>query len=235
MKAVQTEFKLHDPLIQAAAFHYHFASMHPFLDGNGRTARALEALLLQRAGLRDTAFVAMSNYYYEEKQGYLSVLAEVRRRRHDLTPFLQFALRGVRTQCERLSAEITVSVKKAIFRNMMYDLFARLQTPRKRVIAERQIEILKVLLDEGMPTPDLCYKRVQRTYERLKSPIPGFIRDVKALVHLGAVVLTPRGEKKDQFWLEANLDWPREITESEFIERVKSVPKAKAHSFLSFM
>ena len=103
------------------------------------------------------------------------------------------------------------------------------------MIAERQIEILKVLLDEGMPTPDLCYKRVQRTYERLKSPTPGFIRDVKALVHLGAVVLTPRGEKKDQFWLEANLDWPREITESEFIERVKSVPKAKAHSFLSFM
>ena len=61
VKAVQTEFKLHDPLIQAAACHYHFASMHPFLDGYGRTARALEALLLQRAGLRDTAFVAMSN------------------------------------------------------------------------------------------------------------------------------------------------------------------------------
>ena len=57
------------------------------------------------------------------------MLAEVRRRRHDLTPFLQFALRGARTQCERLSAEITVSVKKAILRNMMYDLFARLQPP----------------------------------------------------------------------------------------------------------
>ena len=57
--------------------------MHPFLDGNGRTARALEALMLQRAGLRDTAFVAMSNDYYEEKQGFLSILAEVRQKRHD--------------------------------------------------------------------------------------------------------------------------------------------------------
>jgi Fic family protein len=43
--------------------------MHPFLDGNGRTARALEALMLQRTGLRDTLLIAMSNYSYEQKVG----------------------------------------------------------------------------------------------------------------------------------------------------------------------
>ena len=84
------------------ATHYHFEAMHPFEDGNGRTARALEALLLQRAGLRDTAFIAMSNYYYEEKPRYLSVLTEVRGGRHNLTAFLKFALRGVTLQCDRL-------------------------------------------------------------------------------------------------------------------------------------
>ena len=62
----------------ALALHYHFAAMHPFLDGNGRSARALEALMLQRTGLRDTLFIAISNYYYEEKAEYLSALAEVR-------------------------------------------------------------------------------------------------------------------------------------------------------------
>lgn len=51
--------------------------MHPFLDGNGRTARAVEALMLQRAGLRDALFIAMSNYYYDEKTVYLAALAEV--------------------------------------------------------------------------------------------------------------------------------------------------------------
>ena len=61
--------------------------MHPFLDGNGRTARALEALLLGRAGLRDSAFIAMSNYYYDEKAKYLAALAETRERDHDLTGF----------------------------------------------------------------------------------------------------------------------------------------------------
>ncbi len=77
--------------------------MHPFLDGNGRTARALEALVLQRAGLRDTAFIAMSNYYYEEKAAYLDVLAEVRSQNHDLTPFINFGLKGIALQCDRSS------------------------------------------------------------------------------------------------------------------------------------
>jgi Fic family protein len=46
LRALLLEFRAHDPLIQAMALHYHFAAMHPFLDGNGRTARALEALIL---------------------------------------------------------------------------------------------------------------------------------------------------------------------------------------------
>src|SRR5713226_9449265 len=113
--AVQQHYKAHDPLIQALAAHYHLAAMHPFLDGNGRTARALEALLLQRAGLRDTCFIAMSNYYYEEKTSYLAALAQVRAR-SDLTPFLEFGLKGVATQSRRLLAEIQHEMKKALFR-----------------------------------------------------------------------------------------------------------------------
>ena len=57
--AVQAEFRNHDILIQALALHYHLGAMHPFLDGNGRTARALEALMLQRSGLRDELFIAL--------------------------------------------------------------------------------------------------------------------------------------------------------------------------------
>ena len=78
------EFHEHDPLVQALALHYHLGAMHPFHDGNGRTARALEALILRRAQLRGSLFVAMSNYYYDEKDAYLNCLSEVRRRNYDL-------------------------------------------------------------------------------------------------------------------------------------------------------
>ena len=100
------EFQGHDLLIQALAAHYHFAAMHPFLDGNGRTARALEAFMLQKTGLKDSLFIAMSNYYYEEKNEYLKTLAQVRAGDHDLTPFLLFGLKGIALQCRRLFDEI---------------------------------------------------------------------------------------------------------------------------------
>ena len=42
--------------------------MHPFDDGNGRTARALEAFMLRQAGVNDMVMVSLSNYYYEHKE-----------------------------------------------------------------------------------------------------------------------------------------------------------------------
>src|SRR5262245_37207160 len=138
--ALQRDYRDHDLLIQALALHYHFAAIHPFLDGNGRTARALEALVLQRAGLRDVLFIAMSNYYYDEKIEYLKMLGKVRANEHDLTVFLRFGLRGIAVQCTRLFSEIRTNIAKEIYRNRVDDLFNRLMSPRKRVIAKRQIE-----------------------------------------------------------------------------------------------
>jgi Fic family protein len=230
IKAVQAEYKGHDPLIQAMALHYHFAAMHPFLDGNGRTARALEALVLQRAGLRDTAFIAMSNYYYEEKPAYLAVLADVRSISHDLTPFINFGLRGVAIQCERLFREIKRHIQVAVFRNMMYDLFHHLQSPRKRVIAERQIEILKLLLTQQQIDLNELVKQSRRTYSRLKNSNKALFRDINALMSLGAIHAS-RGDKSWSF--AVNLDWPEQITETDFMERVRQMPKGKMHTFLS--
>lgn len=70
-RQMSSNFEGHDPLVQPVAAHYHFAAMHPFLDDNGRTARALEALMMQRAGLRNVLFIPMSDYYHDSKDSYL--------------------------------------------------------------------------------------------------------------------------------------------------------------------
>jgi hypothetical protein len=54
-----------------------------------RTARALEAFMLQPVGLRDTLFIAMSSLYYEHKVRYINTLNDTRAAGHDLTPFLK--------------------------------------------------------------------------------------------------------------------------------------------------
>ncbi|HYJ06249.1 MAG TPA: Fic family protein, partial [Chthoniobacterales bacterium] len=229
--AARTTFAEHDPLIQALALHYHFAAMHPFLDGNGRTARALEALMLQRIGLRDTLFIAMSNYYYEQKVGYLNALNETRANEHDLTPFLKFALKGIQAQCRRLSGEIKLQVAKALYRNTMTDLFGRLKSPRKRVMSDRHVQLLHLLLDEEEILLEELFKRTAHFY-RMKNPYKALIRDLSYLIELGAVGATRLPENAG-FLIAIRLDWPTRITETEFFRHVKEMPKAKLHGFLS--
>jgi len=230
LQAAQTEFRDHDPLVQALALHYHFAAMHPFLDGNGRTARALEALVLRRAGLTDRAFIAMSNFYYDEKPVYLRVLSEVRQGNHDLTPFLIFALQGVRVQCERLTAEIRKQMQRALFRDTMYSLFNRLETKRKRVIGERQIEMLKLLLDEETITEINLFTRTKPLYASVKGATNAYLRDIIQLRNIGAIhVMRVPGKP----FIAINLDWPQEIDEGEFLRRMKAMPKGKTFKFLS--
>ncbi|HEX7501453.1 MAG TPA: Fic family protein [Polyangia bacterium] len=228
--ALQTEYRRHDPIVQALAAHYHFAAMHPFLDGNGRTARALEALMLQRARLRDTCFIAMSNYYYDEKIEYLSALAQVRELRHDLTPFLIFGLKGIALQARRLLEEIQHQISKELFRNLMIDLFHRLQTPRKRVIGERQIEILKILLDSNGMDPNTLMSKVSPVYKSLKNSRTAIARDLDGLIQLKAIGFEKNPE--GMYRLFIRLKWPTEITETTFFERLKKLPKGKTHTFL---
>ncbi len=227
-EAVQAVFNRHDPLIQALSLHYHFAAMHPFLDGNGRTARALEALMLQRTGLRDTLFIAMSNYYYENKTAYLTALNETWDRNHDLTPFLKFALKGIESQCQRLFSEIRQQVAKALYRNTMTDLFGRLKSPRKRVMSGRHVQILNLLLDrDELSLADISDKT--RQFYSVKNPGKALGRDLNYLYLLGALnVKTDKG-----FLFSINLDWPTQITETEFFRRVKEMPKGKIYGFLS--
>jgi len=230
VQAVQQEFGEHDPLIQALAIHYHLGAMHAFLDGNGRTARAVEALMLQRAGLRETAFIAMSNYYYDEKKGYLTSLNDVSDRDHDLTPFLRFGLRGIAIQSQRLAFEIRKHVSQEIFRSFAHDLFTRLLSPKKTVIAERQLSILEKLLQ----TDEIEFQELINffldKYTSIKNPRKAIVRD---LVHLAELRAIHVSRKEKGFMISARLEWPSEMTDGEAFEIIKKLPKAKTRSFLA--
>lgn len=230
ISAVESEYRAHDPLVQALAIHYHIAAMHPFMDGNGRTARALEALSLQRAGLTHNAFIAMSNYYYEEKDSYLKSLTAVRAADHDLSPFIIFGLTGIALQCRRLYTEIRKQMERAIFRNMMYDLFNRLESKRKRVIKDRQIAILKVLLDVDKMDWYQFIAKVRGHYKGMASGEKALTRDIVSLLQLGTIAVTEVGEKRWEVGIRPQ--WPQEITESDFFEKTRKMPKGKTYPFL---
>ena len=233
---VQSSFQAHDAVIQALALHYHFAAIHPFQDGNGRTARALEALMLQRSGLKDALFIAMSNFYYDEKRSYLESLNAVGDSNHNLTAFLKFGLRGIALQANRLAQLIKAEVSKQIFRNLMHDLFVRLESTRKRVIVKRQLVLLEHLLnaDEKVEWSKLRESFIGH-YASRKAPGQAMVRDVNKLSSLGAISVTQEQTSQSmrpQIYITVNLDWPTTITETEFFNRIEQMPISKTTSFL---
>jgi Fic family protein len=66
-----------DPLVVMAVAHYQFEAIHPFEDGNGRTGRIINILVLISAGLIEQPILYLSRYIIERKDDYYRLLLEV--------------------------------------------------------------------------------------------------------------------------------------------------------------
>ncbi len=66
-----------DPLIRMAVAHYQFEAIHPFADGNGRTGRILNVLLLVQAGVLHLPVLYLSRYIIDTKGEYYRLLRAV--------------------------------------------------------------------------------------------------------------------------------------------------------------
>jgi Fic family protein len=67
----------YDPLIKLAISHYQFEAIHPFRDGNGRTGRILNILLMIQKGLLDVPILYLSAYIINNKEDYYHYLNKV--------------------------------------------------------------------------------------------------------------------------------------------------------------
>ncbi len=69
---LEREYDAIDPLILAGIFHKQFVVIHPFMDGNGRTARLVTKYLLARMGLDTFQLFSFENYYNQNVTRYFS-------------------------------------------------------------------------------------------------------------------------------------------------------------------
>ncbi|NQE05421.1 hypothetical protein C5S32_06085 [ANME-1 cluster archaeon GoMg1] len=69
----------------AGIAHYEFVRIHPFVDGNGRTARVLAALILYLRGFDTKQFFCIDDYYDSDRQAYYRALQNVDQKTIDLT------------------------------------------------------------------------------------------------------------------------------------------------------
>lgn len=81
-------------IIRAGIAHYQFETVHPFLDGNGRTGRLLIILYLISTGLLNKPVLYISDFFEKNRMSYYDSLAMVKKS-DDMTQWLKFFLNGV--------------------------------------------------------------------------------------------------------------------------------------------
>ena len=95
-----------DPVMMAGLAHYEFVRIHPFVDGNGRTARALATLILVKRGFDVHRFFALDDYYDHQRGAYYAALQTVRPELRDLTRWLEYFTAGVAHTVEAVKARV---------------------------------------------------------------------------------------------------------------------------------
>lgn len=178
-----------NPIILGALAHYHLAIIHPFLDGNGRTARIIEALILSSSRMKYMPKL-LSYYYHLNIDDYYWSFSRTRKEKsRDITHFLSFVCEGVIKSLQyagdKIIGYITTVLLKEHFRSLR----------EKRMIVQRQHELLQTLLKTSEPITfhdlltkppySLLYRNVSERTVR---------RDIAKLIKLNLICLSEDGK-----------------------------------------
>lgn len=93
------------PVIMAAVGHHQLVTIHPFVDGNGRTSRALATLILYRREYDIKKMFALEDYYNLDRQSYYQAIEKARKDK-DLTSWLEYFSEGFLFELEQVWEQI---------------------------------------------------------------------------------------------------------------------------------
>jgi len=107
------------PVIKASVAHYQFVTIHPFMDGNGRTARALATYILYNANYDLKRFISLEEFYSEDRPKYYKELQRCHGRNYydkpnaDITSWLEYFIYGVAVVFEEVKNKAIEANKKS--------------------------------------------------------------------------------------------------------------------------
>jgi Fic family protein len=102
-----------NPALLAGIVHYEIARIHPFIDGNGRTARLLATTILYLSGFDHRRIFALDDYYDRDRQAYYAALKTAQTNEGDITQWLEYFTDGILYSVEEAKgAVLKVSSKR---------------------------------------------------------------------------------------------------------------------------
>ena len=107
---LQADSKTH-PILKAGLAHIHLVAIHPFWDGNGRTARALAVLILQTSEYGFRKLLSPESLYYQFRDRYFTAIETTLGKEfggsYDATPWLEFFVQSLNVHSRQLADGLT--------------------------------------------------------------------------------------------------------------------------------
>lgn len=94
------------PVLKSGITHYELVRIHPFVDGNGRVARALSTYLLFVEGYDIRKFFSLEEYFDSDAASYYHSLQSVGRNNGDLTQWLEYFTQGLAIELTKIKEKI---------------------------------------------------------------------------------------------------------------------------------
>ena len=130
------------PIIKAGIVHYELARIHPFVDGNGRVARAVATLVMFLDGYDIRRFFSLEEYFDNDPMNYYLTLQSVSNQlvldhhERDLTPWLDYFVEGVAIELNRI---------KEVVRRISFDTRVKDKLGEQLTLNERQMILMEFL------------------------------------------------------------------------------------------
>jgi len=116
-------------ILRSVVAHLYLAWIHPFGDGNGRTARLLEFHILLSAGVPSPAAHLFSNHYNQTRAEYYRQLDHASKSGGDIVPFLGYAVRGFVDGLREQLETIWSQQWDMVWRNFVHEKFQNRNSP----------------------------------------------------------------------------------------------------------
>jgi len=143
-------------ILKSIIAHVYLAWIHPFGDGNGRTARLLELHILLAAGIPSPAAHLLSNHYNQTRPEYYRQLDLASKSGGDILPFIAYAINGFVEGLHRQLGEIWEQQWEVVWENYVHEFFGDIKSESK--MRQRRLALAVGKIDrwiEISSVPDL--------------------------------------------------------------------------------
>ncbi|WP_166741780.1 Fic family protein [Cumulibacter soli] len=190
-------------VLKSILAHLYIAWIHPFGDGNGRTARLVEFQLMIEAGAPVPAAHLLSDHYNRTRDAYLVELDRTSREPgFPIEGFIQYALRGFVDELVDQIETIKEQQRHITWINYVHDRFHNEETPAK---LRQRLLVLDFPAGETVARAKIPDVSVRIAREYAKTGDKTLTRDLNELVRRGLLVRGKGGYRTNHGIIEAFL------------------------------